>query len=483
MNNCGFNFEPTYTTLPKLFFTETSPTPVSSPSVVILNHELVKSIGLDFSDLTKKEQAALFSGNTLPEEATPLSLAYAGHQFGHFNILGDGRAHLLGEHITPKGNRFDVQFKGSGQTPYSRTGDGRAALAPMLREYIISEAMHHLGIPTTRSLAVVTTGQPVIREAPLTGAVLTRVASSHIRVGTFEFAAAQKDNNAIQSLLEYTIWRHYPELKNAQNKALALINAVIDRQTDLMTHWLRVGFIHGVMNTDNMTLSGETIDYGPCAFMDSYHPATVFSSIDQNGRYAYGNQPHIALWNITRLAETLLPLIDDDLKKAVTLAEESLSHFQEIFQRKWLLMMQSKLGLLNTLEGDETLINDLLNWMSNSQADYTLTFTHLSYHTPRNGIYKQSSFQDWHNRWQQRLNRNSAPLPLAYQRMRNNNPVIIPRNHHVEHALQAADKQDLTPLTDLLAALKAPYQDTPSQRDYQAAPTPAQRIYQTFCGT
>ena len=327
MEDCGFTFEHTYTKLPEVFFTRHDPVPVATPKIVILNQELACSMGLDFSGLSENDKAILFAGNRLPDNAKPYAQAYAGHQFGHFTMLGDGRAIVWGEHITPDKKRLDVQFKGAGRTPYSRSGDGRAALGPMLREYIISEAMHALQIPTTRSLAVVQTGEPVMRQTPLPGAILTRVASSHIRVGTFEFAAAQNSQDLIQSLMDYTIERHYPNLIESDQKAIALLKAVILRQADLIIEWMRVGFIHGVMNTDNMTLSGETIDYGPCAFMDAYDPKTVFSSIDHRGRYAYANQPRITQWNIARLAEALLPLIDDDEKKQWRLPKRLCSHF------------------------------------------------------------------------------------------------------------------------------------------------------------
>jgi len=378
MKDCGFQFQTTYTDLPDGFYTRLDPAPAPTPEMVILNDGLAASLGLDFSALTDQEKAALFAGNTLPEGAEPFAQAYAGHQFGHFTILGDGRAHVWGEHMTPDGQRLDIQFKGSGRTPYSRRGDGRAALGPMLREYIISEAMHALGIPTTRSLAVVTTGEDVLRETMLPGAILTRVAASHIRVGSLEFAAAQGDKDTVVALLNYTINRHDPDLKDAENKALAMLERVMERQSDLIVHWMRVGFIHGVMNTDNMTISGETIDYGPCAFMDAYDPNTVFSSIDQMGRYAYANQPVIAQWNIARLAEALLPLIDADIDRAVQKAEEAVNRFPALYKTKWLAMMRAKLGLFGAQDGDEKLISDLLDWMQHHHADWTNTFRDLS---------------------------------------------------------------------------------------------------------
>ena len=484
MNECGFNFQTTYTNLPEPFFSEVSPEPVASPSVVIVNKELASSMGLDFSSLSKKEQSALFSGNQLPKGSTPFAQAYAGHQFGHFTILGDGRAHVLGEHVSPEKVRFDIQFKGSGRTPYSRRGDGKAVLGPMLREYIISEAMHHLGIPTTRSLAVITTGESVMREAPLPGAILTRVASSHIRVGTFEFASAKGDIDLVSAILDYTIQRHYPDLDENKNKAIALIQAVMEGQADLIAHWMRVGFIHGVMNTDNMTLSGESIDFGPCAFMDAYNPSTVFSSIDHAGRYAYANQAKIAQWNIARLCETLLPLIDEDIDKAIEIAEEAINKFPAIYQEKWLDMMRSKLGLFGAQADDKELISELLNWMNNNHADYTNTFRKLSAKRKPNGkLFEQKSFEDWYARWQARIEQNSEHLEDSICLMNKTNPSVIPRNHKVEEALEAANTGDFTPLNSLLAALNRPYEDRESLKPYQNPPEPTQRVYQTFCGT
>ena len=479
-----FNFDTTYMTLPEKFFAKSKLELVGSPGIVIVNDDLPCSLGLDFSNLNDAEKAALFSGAQLPEGATPFSQAYAGHQFGHFTILGDGRAHVLGEHVSSDGARFDIQFKGSGRTPYSRRGDGKAVLGPMLREYIISEAMHHLGIPTTRSLAVATTSETVMRETSLPGAILTRVASSHIRVGTFEFAAAQGDKELVFAILDYTIQRHYPELIGSRNKAVALIQALVEKQADLIVQWMRVGFIHGVMNTDNMTLLGESIDFGPCAFMDSYDPATVFSSIDQMGRYAYANQPRIAQWNIARFAETLLPLIDEDTNKAVEIAEEVVNKFSNIYQEKWLVMMRSKLGLLDNQSGDEQLISDLLNWMKNNQADYTNTFYDLSRtDQPTAALYAQKDFRDWYVRWKNRLTQNGKPLEDSLDLMRNTNPAVIPRNHKVEEALEAASRGEFGNFQNLLEVLKDPYNDRGSLKPYQAPAEPTERVYQTFCGT
>jgi uncharacterized protein YdiU (UPF0061 family) len=339
----GWNFDNSYARLPKLFFTSLNPTPVRSPKLIFLNKPLAASLGLNAKSLKSEDGAAVLAGIQIPEGASPLAQAYAGHQFGHFTKLGDGRAILLGEQITPQGERFDIQLKGSGRTPYSRGGDGRAALGPMLREYIISEAMYALGIPTTRSLAVVTTGESIFRETELPGAILTRVASSHLRVGTFQYVANWGTVEELRTLADYTISRHYPEIEADENRYLSLLQEVIKRQAALISKWQLVGFIHGVMNTDNMTISGETIDYGPCAFMDTYDPATVFSSIDIQGRYSYGNQPYIGGWNLARFAETLLPLLHEDEKQAVNLAQDAISNYSELYRRNWLAGMRAKL--------------------------------------------------------------------------------------------------------------------------------------------
>jgi uncharacterized protein YdiU (UPF0061 family) len=476
---CGFQFASSYLELPTCFYSQLKPVPVQSPAVVIVNDALAQELGLDFSTLNDSAKAALFSGNELLDGGDYYAQAYAGHQFGHFTLLGDGRALMWGEHITPDQQRVDIQFKGSGQTPYSRRGDGRAALEPMLREYILSEAIHYLGIPTTRSLAVVTTGETVLRDEPLPGAILTRVASSHVRVGTFEFAATQAGDGCIQALLDYTLARHYPELVGQENPALALLQAVSQRQVDLVVHWMRVGFIHGVMNTDNTVLSGETIDYGPCAFMDEYDPQTVFSSIDRRGRYAYQNQPGILQWNLARLAETLLPLIAPDSKQAIKIAEEVIQAFADQYEKQGLAMMRNKLGLLSEGSGDSLLIKDLLAWMQQHNADYTNTFRDLSQDVlPAHALYDKTDFQDWYARWQARLSEPAA----AKKRMRQVNPAVIPRNHQVQYALTAATAGDLAPLQALLAVLRDPYNDDVDPV-YQALPTPSERVYQTFCGT
>ena len=484
MTDSGFNFNNTYINLPKAFYTELSPVPVRKPEMVTFNAPLASDMGLDFSGISTDAKAALFGGNIMPEGAEPLAQAYAGHQFGHFTMLGDGRAIVWGEHITPSGQRLDIQFKGSGPTPYSRGADGRAVLGPMLREYITSEAMHALNIPTTRSLAVVTNGEKVYRETGLPGAILTRIASSHIRVGTFEYAALQQDKGITQKLVNYTIDRHYPWIKEEHNKTLSLLKAVIEKQADLIIHWMRVGFIHGVMNTDNMTLSGETIDYGPCAFMDAYNPKTVFSSIDHMGRYAYANQPNIAQWNLARLAETMLPLLDDEIEKAADTIEEVINGFGALYKDKWLSMMRAKLGLFGARAEDESLITDLLGWMQRVGADYTNTFQHLTEDKPPQGEpYNDRAFKEWYTHWQAQLAKNTKPLKSSLSLMRANNPAVIPRNHKVEQVLDAATNGNLKPLKNLLAALQEPYKNRSDLKPYQSPPEPEDRVYQTFCGT
>ena len=482
----GFHFENTYLSLPSPFYSVDSPTGFKAPQVVLLNSDLVTSLGLDFSDLSEDEQAALFSGALIPDGTAPFSQAYAGHQFGNFTNLGDGRAHMLGEHVTPDGERFDIQFKGSGRTRYSRGGDGFAAIGPMCREYIISEAMHGLGIPTTRSLAVVTTGESVQRDRPLAGSVLTRVASSHIRVGTFEYAAAMQNPELLLSLVNYTIERHFPEFKESDTKALALLESVIQRQIYLIVHWMRVGFIHGVMNTDNMVLCGESIDFGPCAFMDTYNPDQVFSSIDKQGRYAYSNQPSIALWNLARLAEALLPLIDDEQEKAVEMAQSLLSQFEDQYAKQWLAMMRQKLGLCTSgdAEEDRNLIDELLNWMHQNGADFTNTFRDLSQNeAPTADHYDNDAFTAWYERYTKRRRAHGQTLESSIEMMRLTNPVVIPRNHFVERALADVNEGNLTTMLALLAALKNPYDYSLESTKFQTPPEPSSQPYQTFCGT
>ncbi|HUE86887.1 MAG TPA: YdiU family protein [Vicinamibacterales bacterium] len=479
----GWRLEHTYAELPELFHSPAAPSPVREPRLVAFNRPLTTALGLDADALDGPHGAAIFAGNALPEGARPLAQAYAGHQFGHFTALGDGRAILLGEQITPAGERVDVQLKGAGQTRFSRRGDGRAALGPMLREYIISEAMHALGIPTTRSLAVAATGEPVYRETPLEGAVLTRVASSHIRVGTMEWAAAHRDLDALCALADYTRARHYPALADAPVPATALFEAIVERQARLIARWQLVGFIHGVMNTDNMALSGETIDYGPCAFMDTYDPATVFSSIDHGGRYAYGNQPPIAQWNLTRLAEAMLPLLDADTHRAVERAAAALERFPELFEQHWLSGMRSKLGLFTHESEDKALVEDLLAWMQRAAADFTNTFRALSNADAVQNMTKADpGFDAWHRRVQARRTRQPQSHAEAEDLMRRHNPRFIPRNHNVEEALEAATAaHDFSVMERLLEVLAMPYDDAP---DLPEVSTPQSgQPYRTFCGT
>ncbi|RJX37163.1 YdiU family protein [Paenibacillus pinisoli] len=483
--NAGWNFDNSYAGLPEMFYSRIEPNPVADPGLVVLNEPLAAALGLDAEALKSGEGVAAFAGNEMPEGSLPLAEAYAGHQFGHFTMLGDGRAMLIGEQITPAGERFDIQLKGSGRTPYSRGGDGRAALGPMLREYIISEAMHGLGIPTTRSLAVVTTGEPVYRETVLPGAVLTRVAASHIRVGTFQYAAGGGTIDDLRALADYTWNRHYADADPGGNRYLALLKEVIKRQGELIAKWQLAGFIHGVMNTDNMALSGETIDYGPCAFMDAYDPATVFSSIDKQGRYAYGNQPNIAAWNLARLAEALLPLLHEEEEKAIELAEEAIKGFVDSFYSRWMNGMRAKLGLFHEEPEDELLVKALLDVMREHQADYTNTFKALTIGKLEDvAMSDVEGFREWHARWQERLSSQPESAEEARQLMMNSNPAVIPRNHRVEEALKAAvETGDLSVMHKLIAVLRNPYAHTPEQEEYAALSEPSAHPYRTFCGT
>ena len=478
----GWHFDNTYSKLSDTFKEKVKPTPVHSPELVVLNDRLAKDLTLDFSKVEKKDLSQIFSGNTLPEGSSTLAQAYAGHQFGHFTMLGDGRAVLLGEHLVNNTNRFDVQFKGSGRTSFSRSGDGRAVLGPMLREYIISEAIHSLKIPTTRSLAVVKTGEKIVRENLLPGAILTRVASSHIRVGTFQYIAAKQNINDLNTLVDYTINRHYPEIKSSKNKALDLLNLVMERQCKLVVNWMRVGFIHGVMNTDNMAISGETIDYGPCAFMDNYNPKTVFSSIDKFGRYSFSNQPPITKWNLSRFAECLIPLIDNNEDKAIQLATEAIDNFQNIYEEKWLNMMRDKLGLFGKTKDDKKLIDDLLTWMEKNKADYTNTFCYLmNISIGNSSLYDDKEFINWSNNWKNRIFINNISKDKSIELMKKTNPIIIPRNHKVEEALKAANENDLEVMNRLLSNLDNPYSEQKNIEDYQLPSN--NEGYQTFCGT
>ena len=484
INKIGWRFDNTYSKLPSSMLAKLPPTPVKDPELVILNHSLSKMLGLDFTNLSNKNLASIFSGNLLPKGSDTIAQAYAGHQFGHFTLLGDGRAIVIGEHVSKDNKRFDIQFKGSGKTPYSRDGDGRAALGPMLREYIISEGMFGLGIPTTRSLAVVKTGEKVIRETPLDGAILTRIAESHIRVGTFQYAVVAEDKKNLKILFDYTIDRHYPHIKNSKTPAIDLLKIVIDKQIKLVVDWMRVGFIHGVMNTDNMAISGETIDYGPCAFMDTYDPETVFSSIDQYGRYAFFNQPGIAKWNLARFAECLVPLISENKNTGIQIATEIVNSFSEIYQKNWFEMMRKKLGLLGEDANDEKLVIDLLNWMHKKKADYTNTFCFLMNPNFKDKkIYNDESFLYWKKQWQDRLKINGNSSEESLKLMRSSNPLIIPRNHKVEEALDSANNGDLNPTKNLLKILEKPYEDRKEINEYQSSAPPSNKIYKTFCGT
>lgn len=481
----GIGFDNSYTRLPESLFSRVKPVPVEKPALAIFNEELAKDLGLESERLMTAEGTQILAGNVIPAGAVPIAQAYAGHQYGHFTNLGDGRAVLLGEILTKDGKRWDMQLKGSGQTPYSRRGDGRAALGPMLREYIISEAMQVLGVPTTRSLAVATTGEEITREEMLPGAVLTRLAASHIRVGTFEYANAIGDRAALEALMRHTLERHYPEVAVADNAALALFEGVTWRQADLMARWMSVGFVHGVMNTDNMALSGETIDYGPCAFMDVYDPATVFSSIDRHGRYAYGNQPHIAQWNLARLAEALLPMIDEDKEKAVELAEESLGKFPTFYRESFLGRMRSKLGLITPEEGDAVLIAQMLGAMQSARADFTMTFAKMTKWVELGGSQQGETFfaDDCDKKWRERLRRQDLPSAEVSRLMRSVNPVVIPRNHRVEEALAAAGAGDFTVMVRLLEVLKNPFLETEQNEAYRHGPGAEAAPYRTFCGT
>jgi protein adenylyltransferase len=489
-----FPFDNSYAQLPERFFARLPPTPVAAPRLIRLNENLARQLRLDPKQLSSPEGIAMLAGNAVPKLGEPIAMAYAGHQFGAFvPQLGDGRAVLLGEIIDVDGVRRDIQLKGSGPTPFSRDGDGRAALGPILREYIISETMFALGIPTTRSLAVIETGETVRRETLLPGAVLTRVASSHIRIGTFQFFAARRDVEAVRHLANYVIARHYPEAADAANPYCALLELVIARQAELVAKWQLVAFIHGVMNTDNMSIAGETIDYGPCAFMDAYDPAAVYSSIDSFGRYAYGNQPRIALWNLARFAETLLPLLAEDQEPAIEMANGALGAFAGRFEAAYATGLRRKLGLFQNHEGDFALAQDLLERMARNGADFTLTFRRLADAQVRTDgdaavrslFSDPSAFDDWGNRWRARLARDGeATSERRRTAMRAVNPAFIPRNHLVEEALSAAvNNGDLSAFETLLTVLLRPYDEQPDRTRYADPPRPDQIVRQTFCGT
>jgi serine/tyrosine/threonine adenylyltransferase len=483
-----FAFDNTYARDLEGFYVPWKAAQVARPRLIKFNRELAEELGLDADALDSDEGARIFAGNETPEGAVPLAQAYAGHQFGGFvPQLGDGRALLIGEIVDRNGRRRDIQLKGSGPTPFSRAGDGRAAVGPVLREYLIGEAMHALGIPTTRALAAVLTGEPVYRERALPGAVLTRVAASHVRVGTFQFFAVRGEQARMRQLADYVIERHYPELKGQPNPYLGLLERVCDKQAALVAGWMHVGFIHGVMNTDNMTISGETIDYGPCAFMDHYDPATVFSSIDTQGRYAYGNQPRIAQWNLARLAETLLPLIDEDKNRAIAGATDVVNAFSGQYESYWTKGMRAKLGLFTEEETDLNLATELLTAMEGNNVDYTLAFRYLAdaalgQQERIRGLFADPSAYDrWSGHWRARLSREAiAPLERA-QAMRHANAAFIPRNHRVEEALSAAvERDDYAPFETLLQILARPFDDQPEFAAYGEPPPEGQGHYRTF---
>jgi serine/tyrosine/threonine adenylyltransferase len=482
-----------YASLPDRFFARVPPTHVAAPRLIKLNHALASDLDLDLSDLGAPAVAQLFSGNVLPHGSVPIAMAYAGHQFGHFVAqLGDGRAILIGEMPDRAGVLRDIQLKGCGRTPYSRSGDGRAALGPVLREYLVSEAMHALGIPATRSLAAVTTGESVQRETLLPGAILTRVAASHVRVGTFEYFAARGDIAGTKILADYVIDRHYPQCAHKSSPYLALLEQVVSRQAALIAGWMNVGFIHGVMNTDNMAVSGETIDFGPCAFMDTFDPATVFSSIDEHGRYAYANQPNAALWNLARFAETLLPLIEADTQRAIGAATEAIATFETLFNDSWLGGMRRKLGLSTSEQGDRQLAENLLKAMHRNQADFTLSFRALCaaardpHHdgAVRDNFINAADYDEWAQRWRARLSREAITPESRAESMQAANPAYIPRNHRVEQMIVAAvERSDFGPFEELCQVLAAPYMARAEHAGYAAPPQPQERVRQTFCGT
>ena len=489
-----FAFENSYARLPQRFHARVAPTPVAAPRLIRFNTELAHELGIDPALFSGPEGAALAVGNRLPEGAEPIAMAYAGHQFGHFvPQLGDGRALLIGEVRDRAGRLRDIHLKGSGPTPFSRRGDGRAALGPVLREYVVSEAMHALGIPATRALAAAVTGEPVFRETPLPGAVLMRVASSHVRVGTFQYFAARGDMAAVETLVGYVVARHYPDLQGASEPGLALLEAVADRQAALIARWMLIGFIHGVMNTDNMSICGETIDFGPCAFMEAYDPATVFSAIDEGGRYAYANQPPIAQWNIARFAETLLPLIDPDEERAIAKASEVVSGFRGRFEAHWLDGIRVKLGLSSAEEDDLDLATDWLAALHQGGADFTLAFRMLGAAQDVDGegdralrglFGETAALESWLPRWRARIARDPASARERAVAMRLANPLFIPRNHRIEQAIAAAvETSDFTPFDTLTNVLTRPYDEQPEHAGHAAPARPAERVCRTFCGT
>ncbi|MEG0472430.1 MAG: YdiU family protein [Solibacillus sp.] len=481
--NYGFHFDNSYLQLPHDFYGKVTLNSVEDPAILLLNRTLAKQLELDV-DALFKEGAPILAGSQMPEGAAQIAQAYAGHQFGHFNMLGDGRALLIGEHVTTDDTRFDIQLKGSGRTPYSRGGDGRAALGPMLREFLISEAMYALNIPTTRSLAVTTTGEPIYREQVYEGAVLTRVASSHLRVGTFQYAASFCDREALKELADYAILRHYPHIMQAENCYVAFLEEVLDCQASLIAKWQCIGFIHGVMNTDNMTISGETIDYGPCAFMDQFNRGTVFSSIDTQSRYAYGNQPQMAGWNIARFAESLLPLIHEDVDEAIQFAQKTIEQFPRIYETYYYNGMREKLGIVTAEPGDETLVDELLAMMEEHKADYTNTLRALSENKrPKETVFQSLKFGEWEQRWLTRISQQGKTLEEALQVMQSVNPIVIPRNHQVEQAIQAFVEGDTPPFLELLQVLTNPFYVKLEHQQYTQLPNDDTPPFVSYCGT
>ena len=483
IQNIGWNIDNSYITLPEIFYSKVKPNPVKNPKLIVLNEK----VGLDIERLKEEESLNIFAGNVGLMDECLVAQAYAGHQFGHFTMLGDGRAMLVGEQISPSGGKYDIQLKGSGETPYSRRGDGRAALGPMLRELIISEAMHGLNIPTTRSLAIVTTGEKIYRETPLDGAILTRVAKSHIRVGTFEYASKFGTVDDLKALADYTISRHFLNIKKEENIYLALLREVIKLQASLIAKWQAVGFIHGVMNTDNMTISGETIDYGPCAFMNTYDPETVFSSIDRNGRYAYGNQPNIGGWNLARFGETLIPLIHPKEKDALELVNAYIAEYETIFNEKWLEEMRLKLGFPNIEVDDKIIIDELLHMMKKNKSDYTNTFVALTddryENLDKSGLFQSEEFKNWKGLWKTRLEKEGRSIEISKDSMKKYNPTIIPRNQIVESVLVACTNNvDYTVLNDLIGALRNPFDYDNIKEEYMLPPE-SDVPYKTYCGT
>lgn len=493
LEQAGWNLEATYQQLPSAFFSQVAPTAVDRPQLLLLNARVAERIGLEPAQIQDQLHAEIFAGNRLPAGSQPIAQAYAGHQFGGFTMLGDGRAILLGEQRTPEGQLVDIQLKGSGPTPYSRRGDGRAAMGPMLREYIISHALDALNIPTTLSLAVAATGESVYRQRVEVGAVLTRVASSHIRVGTFQFAAARGNISDLQALTDYTIARHYPELLNQPARVLGFLEQVVHRQARLIAQWMSVGFIHGVMNTDNVSIAGEAIDFGPCAFMNAYNPATVFSSIDSQGRYAFGNQPSIGQWNLARFAETLLPILAPDVNQAVEVATEVLNQFPNVYQENWLAIMARKLGVLEPNAGLQELLEELLALMERHELDLTNTFVALTHGSWSANVSEVGSatfsklptvLETWEQKWKMHLGSEGITQNQAQSTMQAANPQVIPRNHLVEEAISSATENgDFGPLSNLLEALKAPFRSGAIATHYTEPPAGGDRDYCTFCGT